>query len=299
MGWTPRSFRASISAAISRWAATAEAHGPRTTSLPTPDAHSLKLGKHSLRFAGQFQRQQVNTFQPSAPAGSYYFGTGYTDLPGITGTGSEFASFLLGGVESGEVTDVTSPSYFRSSRFVLSASDTWEPISGLTISFAATSETSSPRVEKYNRQSTVDLHAINPENGLPGAEIFAGLNGAPTTFQPYISTVDSSISLAWSPGGNRKSVVRANYARSYQAPPLYGSQWGTQGFNATQTFNAQNTETTPAFFLAQGVPAGTPAARPQGHHRQWQRTRRCSKEPARRRSTSRGAFPTSARCRCR
>jgi len=221
------------------------------------DAHSLKLGKHSLRFSGQFQRQQVDTYQPSAPAGTYYFGTGYTDLPGITGTGSEFASFLLGGVESGDVTDVTSPSYFRSSRYVLSATDTWEPMTGLTISFAATSETTSPRTEKYNRQSTVDLNAINPANSMPGAEIFAGLNGAPTSFQPYISVIDPSASLAWSPGGNRKSVVRANYARSYQAPPLYGSQWGTQGFNATQTFAAQNTETTPAFFLAQGVPAGT------------------------------------------
>jgi hypothetical protein len=88
--------------------------------------------------------------------------------------------------------------------------------------------------------------------------IFAGLNGAPASFQPYISRLDSSTSLAWSPNGNRNSVVRASYARSYQAPPLYGSQWGTQGFNATQTFSAPNTETTPAFFLAAGVPAWIP-----------------------------------------
>ncbi len=222
------------------------------------DAHSLKIGKHSLRFAGQFQRNQVNTFQPSSPAGSYYFGSGYTDLPGITGTGSEFGSFLLGAVEWGEVTKVTSPSYFRASRYVLSATDTWEPMSGLTISFAITSETTSPRTERYNRQSTVDLRAINPVNGMPGAVIFAGLNGAPTSFQPYVSRLDPSTSLAWSPGGNRKSVVRAAYARSYQAPPLYATQWGTQGFNATQTLNAQNGETTPAFFLQQGVPAATP-----------------------------------------
>jgi hypothetical protein len=222
------------------------------------DAHSLKVGKHSLRFAGQFQRQQINTYQPAAPAGSYSFGSGYTDLPGITGTGSEFGSFLLGAVETGDVTEVTSPSYFRASKYILTATDTWEPASGLTISFAATSETSSPRSERYNRQSTVDLRAINPENGLPGAEIFAGLNGTPRSFQPYIHRIDPSASLAWSPGGNRKSVVRASYSRSYQAPLLYGSQWGTQGFNATQTFNAQNTETTPAFFLAQGVPAAGP-----------------------------------------
>ena len=219
------------------------------------DAHSLKAGKHSLRFVGQFQRQQINTYQPSFPAGSYYFSSGYTDLPGITGTGSDFATFQLGAVDWGDVTQVVSPSYFRSSRYVLVATDTWEPVSGLTISLAATSETTSPRAERYNRQSTVDLNAINPANGRPGAVIFAGLNGAPTTFQPYIHRIDPSASLAWSPGGNRKSVIRASYARSYQAPPLYANQWGTQGYNATQTFNAPNSETTPAFFLAQGVPA--------------------------------------------
>ena len=222
------------------------------------DAHSLKIGKHSLRFVGQFQRHQVNAYQPTAPAGNYYFGNGYTDLPGITGTGSEFGSFLLGAVDWGEVTAVVSPSYFRNSRYVLVATDTWEPLSGLTISFAATFENTSPRAEKYNRQSTVDLNTINPANGLPGAEIFAGLNGAPTSFQPYIHRLEPSASLAWSPGGNRKSVIRASYARSYQAPPIYSNQWGTQGFNATQTFNAPNGETTPAFFLTQGVPAATP-----------------------------------------
>ena len=222
------------------------------------DAQSLKFGKHSLRFAGQFQRQQVNTYQPSAPAGAYYTAEGYTDLPGIVNTGSQFSSFLLGAVDSGYLTNVTSPSYYRVSRYVLVATDTWEPAGGLTISLGLTCEINSPRVEKYDRQSTVDLHAINPANGLPGALIFAGLNGAPTGFQPYIGRGDPNAAVAWSPGGNRKSVIRASYARNYQMPPLYGTQWGTQGFNGLQTFTADNSELTPAFFLARGVPPGGP-----------------------------------------
>ena len=149
------------------------------------DAQSLKLGKHSLRLSGQFQRQQVDTYQPSAPAGAFYTSAGYTDLPGIVNTGSQFTSFLLGAVDSGDVSDVLSPSYFRISRYVLIATDTWELAPGLTLSFGLTFELQSPRIEKYNRQSTVDLNAINPADGLPGALIFAGLNGAPTGFQPY------------------------------------------------------------------------------------------------------------------
>ncbi len=222
------------------------------------DAHSLKLGRHSLRFAGQFQRQQVDTFQPSAPAGAFYTSEGYTDLPGIVNTGSQFASFLLGAVDSGYVSNVLSPSYYRVSRYVLVATDTWEPASGLTLSFGLTFEMNSPRTEKYNRQSTVDLTAVNPSGGLPGALIFAGLHGVPTGFQPYIRRADPYASVAWSPGGNRKSVIRASYARSYQMPPLYGAQWGTQGFNGTQTFSALDSELTPAFFLAAGVPPAGP-----------------------------------------
>jgi hypothetical protein len=222
------------------------------------DAQSLKLGKHSLRFSGQFQRQQVDTYQPSAPAGAFYTSAGYTDLPGIVNTGSQFTSFLLGAVDSGSVSDILSPSYFRISRYVLTAADTWELAPGLTLSFGLTFEMQSPRIEKYNRQSTVDLNAVNPADGLPGALIFAGLNGAPTGFQPYIGRGDPSASVAWSPGGDRKSVLRANYARSYQEPPLYGAQWGTQGFNGVQTFTAPNSELTPAFFLAGGVPSAGP-----------------------------------------
>ncbi len=263
------------------------------------DAHSLKLGKHSLRFAGQFQRQQINTFQPSAPAGSYSFGSGYTDLPGITGTGSEFGSFLLGGVEWGDVTDVTGPSYFRESRYVLSATDTWEPRSGLTISLAATSETTSPRAEKYNRQSTVDLQAINPANGLPGRRSSQGSTGLRRSFS---RTFLASIPLPRWRGaqvGIARALSAASYARSYQAPPLYSSQWGTQGFNATQTFDAQNAETTPAFFLAQGGTGGNSFAGPDADHGQRHRARRWWNERGRPQSTNRAAFPMSGKCRFR
>jgi hypothetical protein len=222
------------------------------------DAQSLKLGRHSLRFSGQFQRQQVNTYQPSAPAGAFYTSAGYTDLPGIVDTGSQFASLLLGAVDSGYVSTSLSPSYFRISNYALVATDTWELAAGLTLSFALTVEMQSPRIEKYNRQSTVDFNAINPANGLPGALIFAGLDGAPDGFQPFLARGDPSASIAWSPGANRDSVIRANYSRYYQMPPLYGSQWGTQGFNGVQTFTAPDSELTPAFFLAGGVPSPGP-----------------------------------------
>jgi hypothetical protein len=220
------------------------------------DAHALKLGRHSLRFTAQYQRQQLNTFQPATPAGSLGFDAYYTDLPGIVNTGAAFESFLLGAVDWGQMDNVTAPSYFRTSRIQFSASDTWEPRAGLTLSAGLTYQNAAPRTERYDRQSTVDLNAINPGTNTPGALIFAGQGGAPSGFQPRIQRADVRLGAAWSPSGDRKSVARASFSRSYQMPPLNSAQWGTQGFNGAQSFVANNSELAPAFFLGQGIPAG-------------------------------------------
>ena len=222
------------------------------------DGQSLKWRKHSLHFVGQFQRQQVNSYQPASPSGAFYFANTYTSLPGIVNTGTTFGSFLLGAVDGLELTRVGSPSYYRISRFVAAASDTWEIKNGLPVSIGVTLDFTTPRVEKYNRQSTVDLQAINPANGLPGASVFAGLNGSGAAFQPVAKLVEPNVSIAWSPSGNRKSVARAAYARSRQAPPLYSTQWGTQGFNGVQTVVSQNSELSQAFWLRDGVPPAAP-----------------------------------------
>ena len=215
------------------------------------DGFSCRRGAHRLGVSTQFIAEQVHIYAPQYPSGDFEFSSGLTSLPGIINTGHAFASFLLGDASFAERSVVISPSYFRKPRFLVSGGDQWELRRGLTLSVGLALDSTGPRTEKYNRQSTVDLSAINPANGLPGALITAGENGAGRGFQPWLTKLDPSASIAWT--FLKKTLARASYSRSYSPIPVYTSQWGTQAFNGTPTWISANPQLTPAATLAQGL----------------------------------------------
>lgn len=215
------------------------------------DGFSCHRGSHRLGFSTQFIAEQVNIFAPQYPAGDFEFSSGLTSLPGIINTGHAFATFLLGDADFAQQSVVISPSYFRKPRFLVSGGDQWELSRGLTLSVGLTLDSSGPRTEKYNRQSTVNLAAINPANGLPGALITAGDNGVGRGFQPWLFKLDPSVSLTWA--FLNKTLARASYSRSYSPIPVYTTQWGTQAFNGTPTWISPNPQLTPAATLGLGL----------------------------------------------
>ena len=222
------------------------------------DALSHRAGKHSLRAVAQFALYQINTYWPQYPAGSFRFGEGLTSLPGVVNTGHAFASYLLGQAEYAETSLNANPSYFRRHGTHLSIRDQYEARKGLTLSVALTADRYSPRVEKYDRQATVDLDTVNPANGRKGALIAANHNGQPRSFQPTRTRLSPSASLAWNPRASTKTVVRIGYSRSYSPVPVYFGQWGTQGFNGFDTYLSPNIQLAPAVTLRNGLPAPTP-----------------------------------------
>ncbi len=218
------------------------------------DSFSTRRGKHNLSGSAQWLNHQVNTYAPRSPSGVMYFGSGLTSLPGIINTGHEFASFLLGLSEYADKTVVASPSYFRHGGSNLSVRDSYEVAQNLTVAVAMNIHTSRPRIEKYDRQSTVDLNAYNPAAGRNGALVFAGLNGVPRSLAPMRTKFEPSASLAWNPTSNKKMVVRASFSRYYSGLPVYFGQWGTQGFNTIPTYISPNAQLQPAITLAAGLP---------------------------------------------
>lgn len=219
------------------------------------NALSHKRGKHGLRFVAQYVRSQVNAYWPQYPSGSYRFSSGLTSLPGIINTGHPFSSFLLGMAEYAESSIVPRPSYFRRSSRHIGFRDHYDARKGVSLSYGFSLDNGTPRVEKYDRQSTVDLQAINPVNGRKGALVAAARNGQGRTFQPSLWRLSPHASLAWNPMGSAKSVVRASYGRSYSAIPVYSAQWGTQGFIGYPTVLSPNVQLAPAVLLARGMPA--------------------------------------------
>lgn len=219
------------------------------------DGLSTKRGRHTLRVVGQYTRQQVNSFWPQYPAGLLTFDAGLSSLPGIVDTGDALASLLLGTPDFAEETIDTQPSYFRRSEGSLAFRDRYEALKGLTISMGLTLEVFMPRTEKYDRQSTIGLSAINPANGLPGALVVAGQGGYGAAFQPTLARLAPSLSIAWNPLDDPKTVVRASFARNYSGIPIYSGQFGTQGFNQYSTFLSPDSQLQPAMILRSGVPA--------------------------------------------
>ncbi|MFN7939942.1 MAG: hypothetical protein U0R19_41830 [Bryobacteraceae bacterium] len=231
---------------------TAIMRSARSTMVLT-DGLSTRREKHRLRAVGRVIRERVNIYAPHYPEGAYTFTPGLTSLPGINNTGHAFASYLLGLSSFAEKSIVASPSYFRRSRFTFSGSDQVELRKGLNLSFSLGFEINTPRVERYNRQSTVSFSAINPANGRPGALIVAGENGQPRSFQPLRMNAEPSASLAWNIPGQTNTIVRTSYSRSYSAIPIYSVQWGTQAFNGTPTWISDNPQLDPAVRLRDGL----------------------------------------------
>ncbi len=219
------------------------------------DGFSWRRGKHSLRLSAEWQGEMSHSYWPQYPSGRFEFTDGLTSLPGIVNTGHAFGSFMLGLARFAESSLVEHPSYFRRRRAEVGFRDEWELKQGLTLNLGLSVAISTPRVEKYDRQSTVDLETLNPANGRPGALVFAGRDGRGRAFQPTQARPEPWMSVAWSPLGSAKMVARLSFRRRYEAIPLYSGQWGTQGFNGTPTYITQNAQLEPAVVLQEGLPA--------------------------------------------
>ncbi len=226
-------------------------------SFEFQDSITTGKDKHSFTLIARANHYQVNSFDPVVPSGYFEFSTGLTGLPGITNTGDPFASFLLGLPQYGERTITTAPSYFRDSYQAVSLTDKYNTSKDFTLSATLNLSRRTPRTEKYDRQSTVDPAVINPSNGLPGALVFAGRDGIPRGLRPGSIDLDPTLSIAWNPFHDSKTVVRASYSRLHKPIPIYNGQWATQGFNARQTLLSTNTQLSPAFDFAAGIPPFT------------------------------------------
>ncbi len=221
---------------------------------------SINRDAHTLRINAQARRYFANVFSPTSPAGSLTFNTALTGLPGLRNTGNGFATFLLGQVARAEETIVLHPSYWRNNFVDLNASDDYRVRQGLTLNVGMSFEISTPRVEKYDRQSTVALDRINPANGKPGALIFAGRANMGQSvgrgLQPTTARLEPSASLSINPFNDRRTVVRMGYSLNYESYVVTGAarHFGTQGFNASPVFISPNEQLQPVFQLRAGLP---------------------------------------------
>ncbi len=173
-------------------------------------------------------------------------------LPSGTGTGSAYASFLLGQYDSVSVANAVTPQYRRTS-WALFIQDTWKLTRKLTIDYGLRWDLQQPLREIHDREVSFNPGVVNPNaGGLLGGALFAGsgpnrCNCQLANIYPYAIAPRLGVAYQLNP----KTVIRGGWGLSYgQLAPTgsYPSTTGT-GFNTVSVVSPGN-----------GVAAGTLSA---------------------------------------
>ncbi|MCU0246375.1 MAG: TonB-dependent receptor [Bryobacter sp.] len=221
-------------------------------------------GGHTLKFGIEQRINRGNNFQRSNPSGNFSFNGNLTNNPqSPTGTGSAYASFLLGEVASANVTRHVGAAFhgFSTSLFF---NDDWKVSRKLTINLGLRYDYQQQPVERWNGMSNIDMNLKIPGTDLFGQTVYAGVDGRPRTFR----TTDANdfsprIGLAYDIFGGGRTVFRAGLASFY--PSIFNSNFfgNPAGFATTQTdYVSAGGSNFRAFRLRDGFPS--PPIEPKG-----------------------------------
>lgn len=205
--------------------------------------------RHNITFGGNFLFVQSNILSQSNPRGSFTFTGASTEqylLNGalstqfaagaapVTGTGSDFAGFLLGVPDSSAIAYGNADKYFRSKRPYLFVQDDWRIAPGLTLYWGLGWQYSSPVTEKYNRLVNLDISSgfvsaapvlgANPRGSVTGESYPNSL------VKPDRHGYQPSFAFSWRPFPASSMVVRAGYSLAYntQVYQMFASQMAQQ-----------------------------------------------------------------------
>ena len=244
--------------------------GFRTTDLlEALDDVTWVLGAHTLQIgaSGRFSETFYN--QSNGDSGSFTFSANQTAAGNNTsvtsGTGSQFASFLLGDVASGSNTLVQGTA-FRRFQVAGYAQDNWRVNSRLNVTAGLRYDFQPQAYEKHNGIDNVDLSQANPSNPLLLGKVeYAGVgygsNFVNENWNDWGPRVGFNLILT----NDNKTALRGGYAIYYPSTATQEydlSSGNTNGFSTlTTSFNSVTSDGY-AFKLSSGFPG--PVAQPLG-----------------------------------
>ncbi len=129
------------------------------------DNVTLNKGTHSIKFGAEFRELHFPFFQVPEPHGQMNFARTETAFPSITGanntstTGDEFASFMLGAIDSDQISTTNFISSTKQG-YAFYVQDNWKVSPKLTVNLGVRYELFSPIGEQFGRQSSFDLQNL-------------------------------------------------------------------------------------------------------------------------------------------
>jgi hypothetical protein len=222
------------------------------------DALTMIRGNHTMKFGADYRINLGFQNQRGATSGAYNFTAGLTSNPQApTGTGSAYATFLLGTVSSAAATTHLGQTQrnFSTSFFF---QDDWKATRRLTLNLGLRYDFQQQPYEVNNGISNFDPYTIDPVSGLLGRTVFAGVDGQPRSFrQADKNDFGPRVGFAYDVFGNGQTVVRGGYAIFYPYLFIRQTHGNTTGFSSTTTtYNPPgNNANFPAFQLRNGLPS--------------------------------------------
>ena len=234
------------------------------------DTFSILKSKHTVKAGFEIRKIDANTRTDPAPRGSFTFDgsqTALLDSSGkpVSGTGSDFADFLLGLPQATSERFGASSTYFRSWGYVGYVQDDWHIVPQFTLQYGIRYEVTTPPVEINNRVANLDVspdfttaQVVTPGQTAPfsGALPQSLIRGDYDNWSPRIG-------IAWQPPGKwftgpNQTTVRAGYGIFYNGS-IY-SQLDSAMANQPPFAQAQSRQTssaTPLTFSNAFPPAGS------------------------------------------
>jgi hypothetical protein len=193
------------------------------------DNFSKVIGRHSLKFGGQFHYDQINERNFAAENGQYQF-TGNE-------TGIDFADFLIGAPNS--LTQASQQILdSRSKYYGLFAQDSWRATPNLVLNYGLRWEASMPWYDTQNKIETIIPGQQSVKfPGAPLGYVVAGDPGVPRTLAPtQWHNFSPRLGFAYSP--DAKTSIRAGFGIYYTSvedlsqflevgDPPYGLYYGS------------------------------------------------------------------------
>jgi hypothetical protein len=191
-------------------------------------------GKHTLKFGMDYQQDADNSVSPSGTGGYFQFTNSETGSPNVSGSGSGFASYLLGYASNIHDTVYTTPAYSRDGYLGAFVQDDWKFSRKLTVNVGLRWDLFFPDYHEHGTKSWVDMGTENP--GAPGelGSLLFGFNsplrsGVYTHHHAFAPRIGLAYSL------NDKTVLRAAFGIYFaqgNADRASGSAY-VQGYNTT------------------------------------------------------------------
>lgn len=232
-----------------------------STTYEVLDDMTKSIGTNVLRFgmSGRFTEGFNN--QTSSSAGTYNFGASQTAKGNNTtvtvGTGSAYASFLIGAVSSGYAQESGGVAY-RKFQYAGYFQDDWTVNRRLTLNLGLRYDYQAQPHEKKNGIETFDITRVNPITGYMGAVRYAGVNGEGSNFaKENWGNWGPRVGFALLLTQDSKTVLRGGAAIYYAttATASYDASAGNQaGFGRTDTNYSSSSSSGPAFQLSGGLP---------------------------------------------